>query len=104
MTGTCFGTCRNSRKIAAIELPFLRHPRLQLPQLVRLRQPPKPQQVADLLKRRVVREFMNVVPAISEHARFAIDVTNARSGRDDPFQAPSVQQLETVDIILTNQS
>jgi hypothetical protein len=40
---------------------------------------PVPQQIADFLKRGMIRQIVDVVPAISQHSLLAIDVADAGS-------------------------
>ena len=61
--------------------------RLQIAQLGARRQPPMPEQVADLFERGVPREVVDVVPAVGEHAAIAVEVTNRGRGGDGVFEA-----------------
>jgi hypothetical protein len=45
-----------------------------------------PQQIADFFERRRLREVVDVVPAIREHALIPVEITNRRRGRDDVFE------------------
>jgi hypothetical protein len=46
---------------------------------------PKPEQVADFFKRRVVCKFVDIDAAVCEHSFIAIDITNAGCGGDYSF-------------------
>ncbi len=60
--------------------------RLQIAELRARRQPPVPEEEADFLERRVSREVVNVIAAISEHAAIAVEITDRRRGRYDVFE------------------
>src|SRR5581483_6946092 len=50
------------------------------------RQPAKPQEIASLLKRGFLGQFVNVKAAIGEHPGIAIDITNSGSSRYYAFK------------------
>ena len=56
---------------------------LQVAELGPGRQPPVPEQVADLLEGGVARQIVDVVPAIGQHAALPVEITDSRGGRDD---------------------
>ena len=59
---------------------------LQVTQLGAVRQPPVPEQVADLFEGRSAGEIVDVVAAVGENAAVAIEVTDCRVARDNVFE------------------
>ncbi len=59
----------------------------ELRQLCSRRQLAVPQQIGDFLKRRVIREFMNIDPAVGQNSILAVDVTNRRRAGNHILQA-----------------
>ena len=60
--------------------------RLQVPELGAIRQPPVPQEVTDLLERRALRQIVNVVPVVRQHATIAVEITDGRRRGHDVFE------------------
>jgi hypothetical protein len=56
--------------------PRGRELRLQIAELGPIRQPPVPQQVADLFERRALREIVDVVAVVRKNAAIPIQVTD----------------------------
>ena len=81
------GSCFISRRIGSDDRPRRRELRLQVAELGAVRQPAVPEQVADLLERRALREIVNVVAVVRKNAAIAIQITDGRSRGDDVFQA-----------------
>ena len=73
MTGS--GSARRGRQL-----------RLQVAELGARRQAAVPEQVADLLERRVPGEIVDVVAAVGEHAAIAVEITDRRGGGDGIFE------------------
>src|SRR5271156_1980101 len=48
---------------------------------------PEPEQVADFFEGRVLGQIVDVIPAIGEHSRVAVDVANAGCGGNNAFQS-----------------
>ena len=61
--------------------------RLQIAELGARRQPPVPEQVADLFEGGRLRQVVDVVPAVGEHPLLAVEITDRRRGRDDVLEA-----------------
>src|SRR5688572_922879 len=66
--------------------PRRRELRLQIAELGARGQPAMPEQVADLLEGGGLRQVVDVVPAIREHAAIAVEVTDRRGRRDDVLE------------------
>ena len=60
--------------------------RLQIAELGAIRQAPVPQQVADLLERRALRQIVDVVAEIRQHATIAVEITDGGRRGDDVFE------------------
>jgi hypothetical protein len=60
--------------------------RLQISKLSARRQASMPQEEADLFERGELREIVDVVPAVREHAALAIEITNRRRRGDDVLE------------------
>ena len=60
--------------------------RLQVAELGARRQPAMPEEVADFLEGRVLRQLVDVVAAVREHAAVAVEIADGRRGRDGIFE------------------
>ena len=81
------GSCFISRSDRLGQRPRRRELRLQVAELGAVRQPPVPEQVADLLEGRPLREVVDVVAVVRKNAAIAVQVTDGRRRGDDVFEA-----------------